>query len=237
MAGKFSLIFLSFCLVSTIAVPQKPINQIGSITDLLKLLVKFVENFLDNLIIDVNKFIDQLGTDYDGFHSKVVEVTKEFLVNIVRRLKPAFDSIAAKSSPTGQKLATCVENNDEKIISVAVDFFDATSSCAGSHFVDMLNTIKPIVNDLTGVQADAKKAADQINSCGDDDIACLIQVVLDLLQVVAEIPDAISKDVGPLLSSIEVYVKALADCYKQNEDSFYTNGGAALEAVATCAAA
>lgn len=233
MAGKFSFIFISVLFLSALSKADA-----DPVTDLIKKVVHAIKDELNTIADLVTKIHDGIANNFTEFQKQMVDLTRKALLKFVRRFRDSFDKIAEKSTPAGQKLAACIIEDTPDIIETAVTLFDENSICISDDLIVVAKGLTPLIEKLVETQEKGSKTADGIDKCGEDDIVCVATVAVDLLRILAELPDIIIKGIEPVLPDIETLFKTVKNCVNvvSTRQNFYNNSAKVLDKLATCAA-
>ncbi|XP_050510693.1 uncharacterized protein LOC126887308 isoform X2 [Diabrotica virgifera virgifera] len=83
------------------------------------------------------------------------------------------------STDAGKKLSNYLINTSDDAVAVPVDFINKTLECSRDDFMALVKSLPALLEDLSDVQVDAKKAADKIYNCIGHDVNTAL-CVLDM---------------------------------------------------------
>ncbi|CAG9838581.1 unnamed protein product [Diabrotica balteata] len=215
MNFKITLVFVALCMASAYTYPKNALNSDWDIY-ILQFIVHAIEFVIDHILQDAPKFIEDIDQKWPDFHDGEVNVTKS-IVGFV------FDFVNNRINTWSQ-----------------IDFINKTLECSGDDFIAFVKTLPTLIQDLTEVQVDAKRAANKIDQCHGDDVStvlCVLDIVSDLVDVAKTLAIKTHNHIKPVADQWNVFVNSTFNCGIDNVGSYNLAGGKWLQEVYACVSA
>ncbi|CAG9838580.1 unnamed protein product [Diabrotica balteata] len=206
--------------------------------DIIKAIVYITEALIDLLLEYAPRFIDNIDEDWPDVHQLEVDLASGVIYTIFDIVDDRIQTWSENSTEVGKKLANCITNARD--YAVPVDFINKTLECSGDDFIALVKTLPTLIDDLTDVQVDAKRAADKIYNCAGHDVStalCVLDVVSELVDVAKILVIKTHNHIKPVADQWKVFVNSTINCGKHNIDFYNAAGGEWLQKVSDCVTA
>ncbi|XP_050510691.1 uncharacterized protein LOC126887307 [Diabrotica virgifera virgifera] len=233
---KITLFFCAIILASVAALPNKVADD--NFIDDVKKIVHTIEGLIDELFTTGPNFIGTFADKYHWYLTKVLNYTRTAITRALEALEPILNQIAAQSTDSVKKLISCIEEQENGIMALRVNFVAGVGKCIKDDLVALVKTVAPLLKDLSGIHEEAKKAANEIDQCQGTDqqaLLCVVQVISDILKVATKVPDAVKNDFQPVVDAANAFAVSGKQCVASQVDPFCTSAGKLLNKVIICA--
>ncbi|XP_050510692.1 uncharacterized protein LOC126887308 isoform X1 [Diabrotica virgifera virgifera] len=144
------------------------------------------------------------------------------------------------STDAGKKLSNYLINTSDDAVAVPVDFINKTLECSRDDFMALVKSLPALLEDLSDVQVDAKKAADKIYNCIGHDVntaLCVLDVVSRFVDVAKILVIKTHNHIKPVADQWKAFVNSIINCGKGNIDIYNVAGDKWLQTVSNCVSA
>ncbi|XP_072390003.1 uncharacterized protein [Diabrotica undecimpunctata] len=238
--AKRTLFICAIILASAYAYPKNVSDNPDDCIDIIKAIVYVTEALIDLLLEYAPNFIDDIDENWPDVHELEVDIASGVLYTSLDIVDDRIQTWSENSTDAGKKLANCIIDSRDDAVAVPVDFINKTLECSGDDFIAFVKTLPTLIDDLTDVQIDAKRAADKINNCVGHDVStvlCVLDVVSELVDVAKILVIKTHNHIKPVADQWKVFVNSTINCGKDNIDIYNVAGSKWLQKVSNCVTA
>ncbi|XP_050510687.1 uncharacterized protein LOC126887303 [Diabrotica virgifera virgifera] len=166
---KLTLFFCAIILASAYSYPKNVSDDSDDCIDTIKAIVYITEIFIDLFLKAAPQLIDEIKDIWSDFEVLEVDIASSVYDVIFELVNDKLRTWSENTTDAGKKLANCLIDANDAAAAVPMDFINHTLVCSGDDFIALVKSLPALIEDLTDVQVDAKRAADKINDCDGHD--------------------------------------------------------------------
>uniref|UniRef100_A0A6P7GQV7 Uncharacterized protein LOC114341028 n=1 Tax=Diabrotica virgifera virgifera TaxID=50390 RepID=A0A6P7GQV7_DIAVI len=237
---KLTLFFCAIILASAYSYPKNVSDDSDDCIDTIKAIVYITEIFIDLFLKAAPQLIDEIEDIWSDFEVLEVDIASSVYDVIFELVNDKLRTWSENTTDAGKKLANCLIDANDAAAAVPMDFINHTLVCSGDDFIALVKSLPALIEDLTDVQVDAKRAADKINDCDGHDYntaLCVLDVVSGLVDVAKTLVIKTHNHIKPVSDQWNAFVNSTINCGKDNIDIYNVAGAKWLQKISDCVTA